>query len=124
VDELKSSGKPFDISKREVWEAWEKVKASKGAPGVDGCSVEEFEADLKNNLYRVWNRMSSGSYTERGRQSARRLRPRRAADTAFQVAHRPRAHPGGLGQLLLGQPGIDAQAAQQRAEARAVMIRN
>jgi RNA-directed DNA polymerase len=62
VSELKSTGKSFEISKREVWEAWEKVKANKGAPGVDGCCVEDFEADLKNNLYRVWNRMSSGSY--------------------------------------------------------------
>jgi group II intron reverse transcriptase/maturase len=62
VGELKSSGKPFEISKREVWEAYEKVKANKGAPGVDGCSIEEFEADLRNNLYRIWNRMSSGSY--------------------------------------------------------------
>jgi len=62
VDELKSSGKPFAISKWGVWEAWEKVKADKGAPGVDGRSIEGFEADLKNNLYRIWNRMSSGSY--------------------------------------------------------------
>jgi group II intron reverse transcriptase/maturase len=62
VDELKSSGKPFDISKWEVQEAWEKVRANKGAPGVDGCSIEEFEKDLKNNLYKIWNRMSSGSY--------------------------------------------------------------
>jgi RNA-directed DNA polymerase len=62
VSELKSSGKPFEISKREVWEAYERVKANKGAPGVDGCSIEEFEADLKNNLYMIWNRMSSGSY--------------------------------------------------------------
>jgi RNA-directed DNA polymerase len=52
MGELKSSNKPFDISKREVWEAWEKVKANKGAPGVDGRSVEGFEADLRNNLYR------------------------------------------------------------------------
>lgn len=59
---LKVSGKPFDISKREVWEAYEKVKANKGAPGVDGCSIDEFEKDLKSNLYRIWNRMSSGSY--------------------------------------------------------------
>jgi retron-type reverse transcriptase len=52
VDELKASGKSFDISKREVWEAWEKVKANKGAPGVDGCSVGDFEKDLKGNLYK------------------------------------------------------------------------
>ena len=62
MSELKSSVKPFEISKREVWEAWEKVKGNKGAPGVDGCSIADFEADLRNNLYRVWNRMSSGSY--------------------------------------------------------------
>jgi RNA-directed DNA polymerase len=62
VDELKASGEPFEISKRAVWEAWEKVKANKGAPGVDGQSIAEFESDLKNNLYKIWNRMSSGSY--------------------------------------------------------------
>jgi RNA-directed DNA polymerase len=62
VDELKSSGKSFVISKWEVQEAWETVKANKGAPGVDGCSIEEFEKDLRNNLFRIWNRMSSGSY--------------------------------------------------------------
>src|SRR4029453_13411386 len=53
VDELKSSGKPFGISKWEVWEAWEKVKANKGAPGVDDRSIEDFGADLKRNLYRI-----------------------------------------------------------------------
>ena len=62
MGELKASGKLFDISKWEVWEAWKKVRANKGAPGADGCSIEEFESDLKNNLYRIWNRMSSGSY--------------------------------------------------------------
>ena len=62
MDELKASGKPFDISKWEVWEAWEKVRANKGAPGVDGCFVEDFEKDLSNQLYKIWNRMSSGSY--------------------------------------------------------------
>ena len=51
MSELKSSGKSFEISKREVWEAWEKVKDNKGAPGVDGCSIADFETDLKNNLY-------------------------------------------------------------------------
>ena len=59
---LKSPGKPFAISKREVQDAWEKVKANKGAPGVDGVTLAEFEADLRNNLYQIWNRMSSGSY--------------------------------------------------------------
>jgi retron-type reverse transcriptase len=58
VDELKSSGKSFVISKWEVQEAWERVKANKGAPGVDGCSIEEFEKDLRNNLYRIWSASS------------------------------------------------------------------
>lgn len=62
MSELKASDKPFEISKWEVWEAWEKVRANKGAPGVDECSIADFETDLKNNLYRIWNRMSSGSY--------------------------------------------------------------
>ena len=54
--------KPFAIPKQLVWEAWKRVKANKGAAGVDGQSVEEFEADLRNNLYKIWNRMSSGTY--------------------------------------------------------------
>ena len=43
--------KPFDIPKREVWEAFKKVKANQGAAGVDGQSIADFEADLSNNLY-------------------------------------------------------------------------
>src|SRR5690349_15199757 len=62
MSELKASAKPFDISKQEVWDAWVKVRANKGSSGVDGVSIEAFEADLKNNLYKVWNRMSSGTY--------------------------------------------------------------
>ncbi|MDQ3904758.1 MAG: group II intron reverse transcriptase/maturase [Actinomycetota bacterium] len=54
--------KPFAISKQLVWEAYQRVKANKGAAGCDGESLEEFEADLKSNLYKIWNRMSSGSY--------------------------------------------------------------
>jgi RNA-directed DNA polymerase len=62
VSELKSAGKPFAISKLEVWEAYRKVKANKGAAGVDEVMLGDFETDLKGNLYRIWNRMSSGSY--------------------------------------------------------------
>ena len=54
--------KPFDIPKREVWEAYKWVRANQGAAGVDGQTIEDFEADLANNLYKIWNRMSSGSY--------------------------------------------------------------
>jgi retron-type reverse transcriptase len=53
--------KPLAISKRQVWEAYKRVKANGGAAGVDEQSLEEFEADQANNLYRLWNRMSSGS---------------------------------------------------------------
>ena len=57
-----SGSKSFDISKRLVWEAYRQVKSNQGAPGVDKQSIGEFEQDLGNNLYRIWNRMSSGSY--------------------------------------------------------------
>ncbi len=94
MDELKAPGKPFDISKRAVWEAWEKVKANKGAPGVDGVSIEEFEKDLKNNLYRIWNRLSSGSYFPP---------PVRAVEI-------PKAH--GAGTRTLGVPTVADRVAQ------------
>jgi RNA-directed DNA polymerase len=59
---LKGGAKPFCISRWEVWEAYLKVKSNQGAAGLDGQSIEEFERDLKKNLYRIWNRMTSGSY--------------------------------------------------------------
>jgi RNA-directed DNA polymerase len=57
-----AEAKPYTISKQAVWEAYQKVKANHGAAGVDGQSIEAFETDLRNNLYKIWNRMSSGSY--------------------------------------------------------------
>ena len=57
-----SEAKSHDISKRLVWQAWKQVKANHGAAGVDGVSIAAFEKDLKKNLYKVWNRMSSGAY--------------------------------------------------------------
>src|ERR1700739_65652 len=61
-EEPGDTGKPFDIPKREVWEAFKRVKANQGAAGVDRQSIADFEADLSNNLYKLWNRLSSGSY--------------------------------------------------------------
>ena len=60
-EEPSSHAKPFRISKWVVWEAYTRVKANHGAAGVDAESVEMFEQDLKNNLYRIWNRMGCGS---------------------------------------------------------------
>lgn len=57
-----TENKPFCIPKWAVFEAWTKVHDNKGAAGVDGVTIEAFEKKLKNNLYRIWNRMSSGSY--------------------------------------------------------------
>ncbi|MCX4787258.1 group II intron reverse transcriptase/maturase [Streptomyces sp. NBC_01221] len=95
MDTLKSSAKPFDISKRTVWEAYEGVKANKGAPGVDRESIEEFEKDLKNNLYKIWNRMSSGTYFPP---------PVRAVEI-------PKLSPGG-GVRILGVPTVADRIAQ------------
>ncbi len=61
-EESLDKAKPFSISKREVWEAFKRVKVNQGGAGVDGQTIAEFEGDLSNNLYKLWNRMSSGSY--------------------------------------------------------------
>ena len=61
-EEPEDRAKPFEISKRLVWEAYKRVKANKGAAGVDAETIEEFEQDLRGNLYKLWNRLSSGTY--------------------------------------------------------------
>lgn len=94
MDQLKSSDKPFVISKQAVWEAWEKVKANRGAPGVDGVAIEAFEKDLKGNLYKIWNRMSSGSYFPP---------PVRAVEIS---------KPHGSGTRILGVPTVGDRVAQ------------
>ena len=62
MSEPKLQDKPFQIAKTAVWEAYRRVKANKGAAGVDEQSIGEFEADRDRNLYKIWNRLSSGSY--------------------------------------------------------------
>ncbi|MFN0029844.1 MAG: group II intron reverse transcriptase/maturase [Acidimicrobiales bacterium] len=89
-----TAAKPFAISKRVVFEAWEKVKSNRGAAGVDGQSIADFEADLRGNLYRIWNRMSSGSYFPF---------PVRAVEI-------PKA--GGVGVRVLGVPTVSDRVAQ------------
>lgn len=94
MDRPKPKQKPFAIPKQLVWEAWRQVKANKGAPGVDGQSLEEFETDLVGNLYKIWNRMSSGSYFPP---------PVRAVEI-------PKPH--GTGTRVLGVPTIADRVAQ------------
>jgi Group II intron, maturase-specific domain len=94
VDELKASGKSFQISKQEVWDAWIKVKGNQGAPGVDGQSIGAFEADLKDNLYKIWNRMSSGTYFP----------------PPVKAVEIPKAH--GPGTRILGVPTVADRVAQ------------
>lgn len=89
-----SQVKPFDIPKQQVWEAYRRVAASKGAPGVDGQTLAEFEKDLKNNLYKIWNRMSSGSYFP----------------PPVKGVEIPKAHGGGV--RLLGVPTVADRVAQ------------
>ena len=57
-----TTDKPFNITKKQVYEAYKAVKSNAGAAGVDKQTIEQFEGDLRNNLYKLWNRMSSGSY--------------------------------------------------------------
>ncbi|MFB7226054.1 group II intron reverse transcriptase/maturase, partial [Streptomyces sp. NPDC056227] len=86
--------KSFYISKSMVWEAYLRVKANRGAPGADGVSIEQFEQNLKGNLYKLWNRMSSGSYFP----------------PAVKAVEIPKA--GGKGVRVLGVPTVADRIAQ------------
>src|ERR1700757_3914671 len=59
---MRTTDKPFNITKKQVYEAYKAVKSNHGAAGVDKETIEQFEADVKGNLYKLWNRMSSGTY--------------------------------------------------------------
>ena len=89
--------KSFDISKRLVYEAWRKVLENGGAPGVDAVSIERFADNERGNLYKLWNRMSSGSYFPG---------PVRAVEI-------PKDH--GLGVRTLGVPNTADRIAQTAA---------
>jgi hypothetical protein len=89
-----SGPKSFEISKHMVYEAYRRVKANKGAAGVDGQSIEQFEQDLKGNLYKLWNRMSSGCYFP----------------PPVRMVELPK--PGGKGVRVLGVPCVADRVAQ------------
>jgi group II intron reverse transcriptase/maturase len=89
--------KSFDIDKRLVYGAWEKVRANKGAPGVDAVNIAVFGNDERDNLYKLWNRMSSGSYFPG---------PVRAVEI-------PKDH--GAGVRTLGVPNVADRVAQTAA---------
>ena len=93
----KPKAKSFDIRKRLVYEAWMKVRANDGAPGVDAVSIKAFAANERDNLYKLWNRMSSGSYFPG---------PVRAMEI-------PKDH--GLGVRVLGVPNTADRIAQTAA---------
>ena len=61
-NDLMETTKSFNVSKQVVWEAWKRVKSNKGTAGVDEETIEDFEQNLSKNLYKIWNRMSSGTY--------------------------------------------------------------
>ena len=94
VSEPKLQDKPFQIAKIVVWEAFQRVKSNKGAAGVDEQSIIEFEADRDRNLYKIWNRLSSGSYFP----------------PPVKAVEIPKA--GGKGVRLLGIPTVADRVAQ------------
>jgi RNA-directed DNA polymerase len=94
VSEPKQQDKPFQISKWVVWEAYQRIKANQGAAGVDEQSIQQFERDRDANLYKLWNRLSSGSYFP----------------PPVKAVEIPK--PGGKGVRVLGVPTVADRIAQ------------
>ena len=88
--------KSFEIDKRLIVEAWEKVRANNGAPSVDAVGIGLFQEQLRDNLFKLWNRMSSGSYFPGPVRAWRYLRIRRKASVA-RNSHGTRKLPGRAG---------------------------
>jgi group II intron reverse transcriptase/maturase len=125
-----SKAKPYDISEQVVWEAYKRVKANRGGAGVDGESLATFEKDLKGNLYKIWNRMSSGSYfpppvrlaeIPKGNGGMRPLGIPTVADRIAQTVAKmylepivePKFHPDSYG-YRRGKSALDAVAAARK----------
>ena len=125
-----AQGKSYEISKQVVWEAYKRVKANRGAAGVDQQSLEDFETDLKGNLYKIWNRMSSGSYfpppvrlveIPKGQGGTRPLGIPTVADRIAQMVAKiylepllePHFHPDSYG-YRPGKSALDAVAAARQ----------
>jgi RNA-directed DNA polymerase len=94
VNQPRSTEKPFAIPKQAVVEAFRKVKENQGGPGVDGCTIGDFEAGLRDRLYVIWNRMSSGSYFP----------------SPVKAVEVPKSHGGGM--RMLGVPTVADRVAQ------------
>jgi RNA-directed DNA polymerase len=124
--------KSFAISKRLVWEAWRHVKANKGAPGVDGQTLDEFEKDLKNNLFKVWNRMSAGTWFPPPVRAVQIPKPHgdgyrmlgvptvadRVAQTVVAMFLEPLVEPRFVADSYGYRPGVSAHDALQVCRAR------
>ena len=97
---FRAGAKPFSISKRDVWDAYKRVKANRGAAGVDGQSITDFDENLSKNLYKLWNRLASGSYFPP---------PVKQVEIAKK---------SGDGKRVLGVPTVADRIAQQVVKAR------
>src|SRR5436305_13754236 len=85
MSEPRLQGKSHDIPKRLIWDAWLKVKEKGGAAGADGVAIERFEARLKDNLFRLWNRMASESYFPGPVRAVEIPKPHRGGTRIFGV---------------------------------------